>query len=306
MSSQTMPMARTLKRKAKTCPKTGLAAYLELTKPGIVRLVLVTTAIGFALGGSGLWRGWLLLFTLLGTGLASAGAFVLNHYMERDVDARMTRTRNRPLPAGTVPPMAALALGTLLVAAGTAVLGWLASPLAGALVLLTAVLYVFVYTPMKRHTWWNTPVGAIPGAMPPMIGWAAATGRIDAGAWVLFLILFLWQHPHFYALAWMYREDYARGGIKMLPVTEPDGKSTFRQSLACAILLVPMSLWPTFVGMSGWFYFVGVSVCSLVFLYMCVRWRIEKSLRAARRVFLTSIVYWMALFVLIMVDAWIA
>jgi len=305
MSSQTVPMSPTLDENVDAPGKTGIAAYVELTKPGILRLVLVTTVIGFALGGNGLWRGWLLLFTILGTGLASAGAFVLNHYVERDLDARMERTRNRPLPRGTVSPKAALGLGVALVAAGTIVLAVWTQWLAAALVLVTALLYVLVYTPLKRVTWWNTPVGAIPGAMPPMIGWAAATGRIDAGAWILFLILFLWQHPHFYALAWMYREDYARGGIKMLPVTHPDGRSTFRQSLACAMLLVPVSLWPTFIDMSGWVYFVGALACGSYFLYTCVRWHIEESARAARRVFVTSIFYWMALFLLIVVDAWI-
>jgi len=175
VSSQTVSMPSTLEAAAAPSEKGRVASYIELTKPGIVRLVLVTTVIGFALGGNGVWRGWLLVFTLLGTGLASAGAFVLNHYAERHLDARMERTRKRPLPRGVVLPGSALALGSVLVAAGTVVLTVLTTPLAGALVLLTALLYVLVYTPMKRWTWWNTPVGAIPGAMPPMIGWAAAS-----------------------------------------------------------------------------------------------------------------------------------
>src|SRR5690606_435326 len=162
-------------------------------------------------------------------------------YVEREVDALMDRTRNRPLPAGTIPPSAALALGIVLTLAGTVVLTFWVNGLTALLVFLTAIMYVAVYTPLKRYSWWNTPVGAIPGAMPPMVGWTAATGHIDPGAWILFLILFLWQHPHFYALAWMYRDDYARGGFKMLPVVDPDGKSTFRHSLVTVILLVPVS-----------------------------------------------------------------
>jgi len=175
--------------------------------------------------------------------------------------------------------------------------------LSAGLVLLTALLYVLVYTPLKRYSWVNTPVGAIPGAVPPMVGWAAATGRLDVGAWILFLILFLWQHPHFYALAWMYREDYAKGGFKMLPVVDPDGKSTFRHSLVTVILLVPVSLWPTFVRMSGLIYFWGALVLGLVFLFVCIRWRISKSVQDARVVFLYSIIYWMLLFAIIVVDA---
>jgi protoheme IX farnesyltransferase len=242
--------------------------------------------------------------TLIGTALGSAGAFVLNHYVEREVDALMDRTRNRPLPAGTIPPMAALAFGVALIVSGTIVLNFWVNGLAAALVFLTAVLYVFVYTPLKRYSWWNTPIGAIPGAMPPMVGWAAATGHVDPGAWILFLILFLWQHPHFYALAWMYRDDYARGGFKMLPVVDPDGKSTFRHSLVTVILLVPVSLWPTFVRMSGLIYFWGALILGLGFLSVCIRWRLSKSIKDAKIVFLYSLLYWVLLFVFIVIDAY--
>jgi protoheme IX farnesyltransferase len=195
-------------------------------------------------------------------------------------------------------------LGPVLTLAGTLLLYYFVNPLTAALVFLTAALYVFVYTPLKRYSWVNTPVGAIPGAVPPMVGWTAATGRIDAGAWILFLILFLWQHPHFYALAWIYREDYARGGFKMLPVVDPDGKSTFRHSLVTVMLLVPISLWPTFVRMSGPIYFGGALVLGLLFLYVCVVWRIKKTHKAAKHVFLYSLVYWVLLLVFIVVDAY--
>jgi protoheme IX farnesyltransferase len=149
----------------------------------------------------------------------------------------------------------------------------------------------------------NTPIGAIPGALPPMIGWAAATGELGAGAWVLFAILFLWQHPHFYAIAWMFREDYARGGFKMLPVVKPDGKDTFRQSLAACIILIPTSLWPTFVGMTGWLYFAGASLCGAWFLSACVRWRLSESTEDARKVLRVSVIYLPLLLLLILVDS---
>ncbi|MBX3178403.1 MAG: heme o synthase [Candidatus Hydrogenedentes bacterium] len=276
-----------------------------MTKPGIVRLVLVTATIGFALGGSGLGRWPLLVIMLIGTALGSAGAFVLNHYFEREPDALMDRTRNRPLPAGTVSPRAALIFGLILLFAGTLILYWGVNLLSAALVFGTSVLYVLVYTPLKRLSWWNTPIGAIPGAVPPLVGWAASNGRLDTGAWVLFLILFLWQHPHFYALAWMYREDYERGGFKMLPVVDPDGKSTFRHSLVAVILLVPVSMWPFFVKMSGPIYLASALVLGVLFLLVCIRWRLSQSIRDARLVFIYSILYWMLLFVFILIDAYV-
>jgi heme o synthase len=280
-------------------------SYLELTKPGIVRLVLVTATIGFALGGSGLGRWPLLVIMLIGTALGSAGAFVLNHYFEREPDALMDRTRNRPLPAGTVSPRSALIFGLILLFAGTLILYWGVNLLSAALVFGTSAVYVLVYTPLKRLSWWNTPIGAIPGAVPPLVGWAASNGRLDTGAWVLFLILFLWQHPHFYALAWMYREDYERGGFKMLPVVDPDGKSTFRHSLVAVILLVPVSMWPFFVKMSGPIYLASALVLGVLFLLVCIRWRLSQSIRDARFVFIYSILYWMLLFVCILIDAYV-
>lgn len=281
------------------------AAYLELTKPRILGMVLVTTAIGFALAKDGLAPYSLLAWTLLGTALASGGAGALNHFFERDADERMARTRNRPLPAGLIPPWQALVLGLLLSVAGCALLMLFANALAALLALATIVLYVAVYTPMKRLSWWNTPIGAIPGAIPPLIGWAAATGTLAAGAWVLFFILFLWQHPHFYAIAWMFREDYAAGGFRMLPVVQPDGKNTFRLSLASCIVLIPVSLWPTFVQMCGWFYFAGALLIGLWFLAACIRWRMTESTMDARRVLRVSVIYLPLLLLLIVIDAMI-
>lgn len=285
--------------------KSILAAYFELTKPRIAAMVLVVTTLGFVLGGGGLKPYDLLLFTLLGTGLSGAGASALNHYIERRIDAKMERTKNRPLPTGTIQPAAALVYGVVMTTSGSIILFLFVNLLAAALASISTLLYLLVYTPIKRYSWINTPVGAVPGAIPPLIGWAAATGELPAGAWVLFFILFLWQHPHFYAIAWMYREDYRRAGFKMLPVVYPDGKSTFRQSLAAAIILIPVSLWPTFVGMSGWLYFAGALLCGFWFLYACIRWRISETTRDARKVLRVSIIYLPAILLLILVDSFL-
>jgi len=284
--------------------KSLLSSYVELTKPKIMLMVLVTTVLGFALGGGdGIQPLGLLLWALLGTALASGGAGVLNHFLERDADARMDRTRNRPLPLGTISPVMAVLFGTGLTIAGCLVLLVWVNALAAGLALASALLYTLIYTPMKRLSWWNTPIGAIPGALPPMIGWAAATGELGVGAWVLFFILFLWQHPHFYAIAWMFREDYLRGGFKMLPVVQPDGKNTFRQSLSAAIILIPVSLWPTFVHMTGWIYFIGALALGIWFLAVCVQWRRSESTLDARRVLRVSVFYLPALLLLILFDA---
>jgi len=266
-------------------------------------MVLVTTVLGYALALRSLEPLPLLFFTLLGTGLASGGAGALNHYAERHVDAGMARTRHRPVVTGQIAPGMALGVGLAMLVAAGVILVLQVNVLAAGLALASALLYVLVYTPLKRISWLNTSFGAIPGAIPPMIGWAAATGRLDMGAWVLFAILFLWQHPHFYAIAWMFREDYAAGGFKMLPVVRPDGKDTFRHSLAAAMLLIPVSLWPTFVRISGWTYFLGALLLGIWFLAACVRWRMSESSEDARRVLRVSVMYFPALLLLILVDA---
>lgn len=279
-----------------------LAAYRELTKPGILLMVLVTTAIGFFFSAHGISPIGVFIETLFGTALCCGGAAVLNNYLERDIDARMKRTKARPLPAGIVSPQEALSLGILLVLGGTSLLVWRVNLLTGFLALLTSFLYVLVYTPLKRVTWLNTIIGAIPGAIPPMGGWAAASGDLGLGAWVLFLILFLWQHPHFYAIAWMYKEDYARGGFKMLPVVEPDGKSTFRQILVTSALLIPVSLVPSFIGMSGAVYFVGALLLGIAMLIYGIGLYASKSVADAKKLLRASIVYLPLLLVLIVAD----
>lgn len=277
--------------------------YLELTKPRILTMVLVTATLGYALANRGLAPYGVFLWMLLGTGLSSAGAGALNHYLEREVDPLMERTKNRPIPTGAVSPLAALLFGGLLSVSGVGLLWSMVNSLSALLALATIVLYAIIYTPLKRVSWVNTPVGAIPGAIPPMIGWAAAENQLGLGAWVLFAILFLWQHPHFYAIAWMFKDDYARGGFKMLPVVSPDGRSSFRQSWAAALVLIPVSLCPTFLKMTGWLYFFGAFAIGLWFFSACVKWRLTESLLDARRVLRVSVIYFPVLLLLILVDA---
>lgn len=288
---------------AATTRTAPLAAYIELTKPRIMLMVLVTATVGYALPHGTLEPYAVFFWMLLGTGLSSAGAGALNHFIERDTDQLMDRTKNRPLPSGVLHPMVALGMGIGLSTLGVGMLSFLVNPLAAILSALTIVLYTVVYTPLKKVSWLNTPVGAIPGAIPPMIGWAAADNRLGAGAWVLFAILFLWQHPHFYAIAWMFREDYARGGFKMLPTVDTTGRASLRQAWAAALILIPVSLCPTFLKLTGWPYFAGAFALGLWFFSACVRWRITESMLDARRVLRVSVMYFPALLFLILIDA---
>jgi protoheme IX farnesyltransferase len=279
------------------------AAYVELTKPRILMMVLVTATLGYALPHGTLAPYGVFLWMLLGTGLSSGGAGALNHFIERETDTLMERTKNRPLPSGAVPPVLALALGIAMSVAGVGLLTVFVNPLAAMLSALTIVLYTVVYTPLKKVSWLNTPVGAVPGAIPPLIGWAAADNRLGPGAWVLFAILFFWQHPHFYAIAWMFREDYARGGFKMLPTVDSTGRASLRQAWAAALILIPVSLCPTFLHLTGWLYFAGAFALGLWFLSACVRWRITESMIDARRVLRVSVIYFPGLLFLILLDA---
>lgn len=285
--------------------RSPLRAYLELTKPRIVTMVLVTAVLGYALGRGGLRPLDQLLWMLAGTALASAGASVLNQYAEREADGRMDRTRNRPLPAGEIGPALALLFGLSLTLGGPAIMYFLVNPLSALLAIISAGLYVLIYTPLKRHSWLNTTFGAIPGAIPPLIGWAAATGQLNLGAWVLFAILFIWQHPHFYAIAYMFKEDYAKGGFKMLPVVDLEGRQTFRHSLAYCMLLLPISLLPTLTNMVGWIYFTGAFLCGMWFLVVCIQWRLSESRMDARRVLRVSVIYLPALLILILADSFV-
>ena len=266
-------------------------------------MVLVTTTLGYLLGGGNRSSPALLLLTLLGVGGATGGAAVLNNYLERDLDAKMTRTRGRALPAGLIEPLRALAFGVGLVLSGVLLLACAVNLLAGFLVLLAAFLYVLVYTPLKRLTWWNTTFGAIPGAIPPMAGWAAATGQVGPGAWALFAILFAWQHPHFFAIAWMFRDDYRAAGFKMLPVIEPSGLRTVRLAVGYSLVLIGVSLIPTLIGMAGWFYFSGTLLIGLLMLMVALSFARDRSVGNARQLLKASIIYLPLLLGFILVDA---
>jgi heme o synthase len=245
-------------------------AYVALTKPDVSFLVLITTAAGYYMGARGPVNWLHMLQTVFATMLIAAGTAALNHYIERESDRYMRRTASRPLPSGVLQPVQALVFGIVLSVAGALALYVVAGWLAAALGVATCVGYLFAYTPLKKRTVWATFIGAFPGAIPPMIGWVAATGSLDGGAWLLFAILFLWQFPHFYAIAWMYREDYARAGIQMLPVVDPEGKRTFRQIIWTAVGLIGVSLLPSVVGLAGMMYFFGALVVSLGLLQVCV------------------------------------
>ena len=245
-------------------------AYVALTKPDVSFLVLITTAAGYYMGARGPVAWLHLVQTVFATMLIAAGTAALNHYVERESDRYMRRTASRPLPSGVLQPGEALWFGVALSVAGALALYFTAGALAAGLGVATCLSYLLGYTPLKKRTVWATFVGAFPGAVPPMIGWVAATGSLDRGAWLLFGILFLWQFPHFHAIAWMYREDYARAGILMLPVVDKQGTRTFRQIILTAAALVGFSLLPAIVGLAGVLYFFGALVVSVALLQVCL------------------------------------
>lgn len=268
-----------------------VADFVSLTKPRLNFLVVATSAAGYYLGAGSPLDTVGFANTVLGTALVAGGSSVFNQIAERDVDALMTRTRLRPLPDGRVAPREAAVFGTVLSVAGLLVLVFGSTLLAAGVALATLVSYVAVYTPLKRRTSLATVVGAVPGALPPVIGWAGATGVVSREAWLLFAIVFLWQMPHFLAIAWMFREDYARARFPMLPVIEPDGRSTTRQATAYAAALVPVSLMPAAIGMASWVYFVGALLLGLAFLALGIRFARRLTDSAARWLFFGSITY---------------
>lgn len=284
-------------------PATSLVgAYIELTKANVMSMVLVSTILGYYLGGNGIDSMLHLIKALIGTALVAGGAGALNHYLEKEADALMERTKNRPIPSQIISAGNALMFGIILVLVGTIILVKQINLLTGFLSLLTAFLYVLVYTPLKKVTWLNTSIGSIPGAIPPMGGWAAATGQLDSGAWILFAILYLWQHPHFYAIAWMFKDDYAKANLKMLPVIEPDGKRMIRQILWHLSLLIPISAFPYITGISGLIYLIGVVILSVLFLLSAVPMIHEKTNHNAKILLKTSVFYLPLLLILIVVD----
>lgn len=271
-----------------------LADFVELTKPRITFLVLVTTAVGYAVAVRGAFEPGTFLAVLLGTLLLSGGASALNQYCERESDGRMHRTRSRPLPSGRLAPAEAMIFGLVISAVGMVFLGfvnWLTAALGG----LALTSYVLLYTPLKRITSLSTVVGAVPGAIPPMMGWVAARDTLDAGAWALFALLFLWQLPHFLAIGWIYREDYARGGFPMLPVLDEDGRSTGRQVVLYCAALIPVTLLAGALASAGTGYLWSAVILGLFFLGYSVRFAWSKTLASARSLFLVSVLYLPAL-----------
>jgi protoheme IX farnesyltransferase len=279
-----------------------LRDYLELMKPEISSVVTMSAFAGFLVGSPGGLAAGPLLWTMLGVALCAGGVGVLNHVLERRFDAQMKRTASRPLPAGRLDADRARTTGILMVCAAVAILCPLVNALTAVIAALTAVLYLAVYTPLKRVTKWNTLIGTVPGALPALGGYTAATGQLGAGGWAVFGVLACWQMPHFLALAWMYRKDYARGDYAMLPVVEPEGTSTAVQMVGFAALLVPLSVLPTLVGHMGWIYAAGAVPLGLWFLGTTIVFYGERTGQKAKRVLKASVLYVPALVALLMVD----
>jgi protoheme IX farnesyltransferase len=276
--------------------------FVALAKPRLNMLVVASTLAGYAMADGealGLVR---VLGLLLGTGLVAGGASAFNQVLERDLDALMRRTRTRPLPDQRLQPAEGVLFGATITIAGALMIAAVSNVLAASVALTTLVTYVAIYTPLKRRNSFSTVVGAIPGALPPIIGWAAAAGELPAKAWTLFGIMFFWQLPHFLAIAWMYRDDYARAGLPMLPVVDPDGRSTGRQAFAYAAALIPLSLLPAPMHMAGAIYFEGALVLGLAFLWLTFRFARTRSARDARRAFFGSLAYLPLLWILMIAD----
>jgi protoheme IX farnesyltransferase len=281
---------------------TTIADYLELSKSRIVLMVLITTAAGFLFAAKHV-DPLLLVHALIGTALVAAGTNALNQYWERDVDAKMHRTRTRPLPAGRMTARAALVFSTAVAIIGTLYLGLLVNWLTAALGAFTLTSYIFVYTPLKRVSTICTLVGAIPGAIPPLMGWTAATNALSIGGWILFGILFLWQLPHFMAISWMYRDDYARGGFAMLSVRDEHGSAVARQAIFYSLALLAVSVLPSVLGMTGLVYPIGAVVCGSALLAAAIRFFFDRNVKNARSVFMISNLYLLTVMLLLVINA---
>lgn len=272
--------------------------YVALAKPRLNFLVVATALAGYAMARGDMSDAVLVLATVAGTGLVAGGASAFNQIAERDRDRLMQRTRLRPLPDGRLTVREAFLFGAAISAAGFVLLAAAANVLSAAVALATLVIYALIYTPLKPRTSFATVIGAVPGALPPVIGWAAARNELSQGAWVLFAIVFLWQLPHFLAIVWIYREDYDRAGFPMLPVIEPDGRSTARQAVVYAAALLPVSLAPTLMNMTGAAYFAGAFALTVLFVALALRFAATRSIPDARRLFFGSIIYLPLLWIL--------
>jgi protoheme IX farnesyltransferase len=278
------------------------ADLVALAKPRLNLLVVVSAVAAYVMASGDTHDVWRLLFMTAGTGLVAGGASAFNQVLERGPDAMMRRTRTRPLPDGRLGTGEAWVFGLILTVIGLALLAIGANVLSAVVALATVASYALVYTPLKRRSSFATVIGAIPGALPPVIGWAAALDELSQGAWVLFGIVFLWQLPHFLAIAWIHREDYARAGFPMLPVIEPDGRSTARQVVIYSLALLPVSIAPTAIGMAGPVYFVGALILTLAFLALGVKFALTRSVADAKRLFFGSIIYLPVLWMLMIAD----
>lgn len=287
---------------AATAEKSWLAVYADLIKARLTTLVLLTTLVGFYLGWRGPMNYLLMLNAVLGTALVASGAAALNQLLEREHDAKMRRTRNRPLPSGRLQPPTVMIFGGVCSCAGLLYLALavnLTTSVIGAVSLLS---YLFIYTPLKRVTWLNTAVGAIPGALPPLMGWTAARGELSGEGWALFAILAFWQVPHFFAIAWIYRDEYAKAGFVMLPVIDPGGRRTGRQAVSHTLLLLPVSLCPFVYHLTGKFYLIGALVLGFAFLFFAVQFARHMTVPRARQLFFVSILYLPLLLIVMVLD----
>ena len=276
--------------------------YVELIKPRLVVMILITTAAGFYLGAQQTVDWMLCLHTLAGAGLTAAGVLGLNQYLERDVDAQMKRTQRRPIPDGRMNPVEALIVGVVLTGSGMLYLTFIVNTLSGFVISLIVVSYLFLYTPLKRKTALCTLIGAVPGALPPVVGWVAARGTLTGGAWVLFAILFFWQLPHSLAIAYIYREDYAKAGFRLLPVIHPDGASTCRQIVVNCVALFGIGLLPTWYNIAGSVYFFTALLAGGAFLAVGIYLARTRSIKAARYLLYASLLYLPVVFITMALD----
>ena len=282
--------------------KSRAAVFVDLIKARLTALVLLTTLVGFYVGWRGAMNFALMFHTLAGTALVAAGAAALNQLLECEYDAKMRRTQNRPLPSGRLQPATVMIFGGVCAVAGIIYLALLVNPLTSVIGAVSLVSYLFIYTPLKRVTWLNTAIGAIPGALPPLMGWTAAHGELSRGGWALFAILFFWQLPHFLAIAWIYREEYAKAGFVMLPVIDPEGERTARQAVSHTLGLLPISLCPFLFHLTGPIYLLGALALGLAFVWFAMQFARELTVARARQLFYVSITYLPLLLILMVWD----
>ena len=282
--------------------KGWVAVYADLVKARLTLLVLLTTLVGFYVGQRGPMEYLLMFHALFGTALVASGAAALNQLLEREYDAKMRRTASRPLPSGRLQPVTVMLFGGVCALLGTVYFAVLVNPLTSVIGAVSLVSYLFIYTPLKRLTWLNTAVGAVPGALPPLMGWAAARGELSGGGWALFAILAFWQMPHFFAIAWIYQDEYAKAGFQMLPNVDPDGSRTAQQSVSHALGLLPVSLAPFLFHLAGPVYLASAILLGAGYLGCAIQFARRRDVPSARRLFFASIIYLPLLLIALVVD----